>query len=96
MSAVTSEAYCSKSAPPPIEVQAHSAPVGLDSETGTAAAACPAGTTPAAGGFAQPDSNIASFFFVYSSMRIAGRWQVSGLHSGIAPAVSLTGAAYCA
>jgi hypothetical protein len=95
-STVTSEAYCSKALPPPSEVQAQSAPVGLNWQSGTATAACPAGQTPAAGGFAQPDSNVISFFFLYSSMRVGDSWQVSGLHSGTDPAVALTGAAYCA
>src|SRR5829696_276475 len=57
-SAVTSEAYCSKSLSAPTEVLARSAAIGLDLQTGTASAACPAGTTPAAGGFAQPESNV--------------------------------------
>lgn len=95
-STVTSEAYCAKALPPPAEVQAESLPVALDSQTGTATAACPAGTTPAAGGFAQPESSPVSFFFVYSSMRVGDSWVVSGLHSGSEPAVALTGAAYCA
>jgi hypothetical protein len=95
-STVTSEAYCSKALAPPTEVQAQSAPVAVDWQPGTASAACPAGLTPAAGGFAQPESNVMSFFFLYSSMRVGDSWQVSGLHSGNEPAVALTGAAYCA
>jgi len=94
-STVTSEVYCAKAVAPPTEVQSTSAPVGVDLQTGIATASCPAGTMPAAGGFAQPQSSVDSFFFVYSSMRVGDSWQVSGLHSGGAPAVALTGAAYC-
>lgn len=95
-SVVTSEAYCSNGGSLPSEVLSQSAPVGVNLETGTASAACPAGQTPAAGGFAQPQSSPDSFYFVYSSMRVGDSWIVSGLHSGNAPAVTLTGAAYCA
>lgn len=95
-SVVTSEAYCSKGGSPPSEVLSQSAPVGVNLQTGTASAACPAGQTPAAGGFAQPQSGPESFYFVHSSMRVGDSWVVSGLHSGNSPAVALTGAAYCA
>jgi hypothetical protein len=94
-STVTSEVYCSKAVAPPTEVQAQSPPVAANGELGVATAACPAGTSAAAGGFAQPQSNVDSFFFLYSSMRVGDGWQVSGLHSGGDPAVALTGASYC-
>jgi hypothetical protein len=94
-SSVTSEAYCSKAAGVPAEAVGESAPNGLDSVDSTAAASCPAGLSPAAGGFAQPGSAIVSFFFVHSSRRIGDSWQVQGLHSGGDPAVALRAAAYC-
>ena len=95
-STVTSEVYCSKAVPPPTEVQAQSPPVAVNAQPGVATATCPSGTSAAAGGFAQPQSNVDSFFFLYSSMRVGDGWQVSGLHSGGNPAVALTGAGYCA
>jgi hypothetical protein len=95
-SAVTSEAYCSKAAAPPLETTGVSAPSALDSEARTAIASCPPGLSPAAGGFAQPESGPISFYFIYSSMRIGETWQVSGLHSGTEPAVAFGAAAYCA
>jgi len=95
-STITSEAYCSRRDTPPEEVRSVGDPVGLDSVTSTVAATCPPGLTPAAGGFAQPDSVAISFFFVSSSRRLGDSWQMSGLHSGGAPAVALTAAAYCA
>ena len=95
-STFTSEAYCSHRDEAPLETVGSGDPVGLDSVPSTAIAGCPAGMTPAAGGFAQPDSVPASFFFVYSSRRVGDAWQVSGLHSGGDPAVALEAAAYCA
>jgi hypothetical protein len=94
-SSVTSEAYCSKAVPLPVEADGASAPNGLDSVESTATANCPAGLTPASGGFAQPDSAVVSFFFVHSSRRVGDSWQVSGLHTGSEPAVALRSAAYC-
>ena len=94
-SSVTSEAYCTKAIAPPAEVTASSRPSGLDFERVTAAATCPAGLAPLAGGFAQPDSGPISFFFVDSSKLVGESWQVSGLHSGGEPAVALTSSAYC-
>jgi hypothetical protein len=93
---VTSEAYCAKHGTAPVEADGASAPNGLDSVTSTATATCPAGLSPAAGGFAQPDSAVVSFFFVDSSRRVGDAWQVSGFHSGGAPAVALDAAGYCA
>jgi hypothetical protein len=93
---ITSEAYCSKAAATPTEALDTSARSGLDSESVSATASCPEGLTPAAGGFAQPDSSPLSFFFLYASKQVGDSWQVSGLHSGSEPAVALTGAAYCA
>jgi hypothetical protein len=93
---VTSEAYCARRGTAPIEANGSSAPNGLDSVSSTATAACPAGLSPAVGGFAQPDSAIVSFFFVYSSRRVGDSWQVSGLHTGSEPAVALDAAGYCA
>jgi hypothetical protein len=93
---VTSEAYCARRGTVPVEANGSSAPNALDSVTSTATAACPTGTSPAAGGFAQPDSAIVSFFFVYSSKRVGDTWQVSGLHTGNEPAVALDAAGYCA
>ncbi len=95
-SGVTSEAYCARRGAVPLEADGRSAPNGLDSVTSTATAACPAGTSPAAGGFAQPDSAVVSFFFVYSSRRVGDSWQVLGLHTGSEPAVALDAAGYCA
>jgi hypothetical protein len=95
-SSVTSEAYCARRGTVPVEADGSSAPNGLDSVSSTATAACPAGLSPAAGGFSQPDSAIVSFFFVYSSRRVGDTWQVSGLHTGSEPAVPLNSAAYCA
>ena len=80
----------------PLQADETGEAVGLDSVPSTVTANCPAGLTPAAGGFAQPDSGAASFFFVYESRRIGDAWQVSGLHSGSAPPVALRAAAYCA
>jgi len=45
---------------------------------------------------AQPDSAVVSFFLVDSSRRVGDTWEVSGFHSGGAPAVALNSAAYCA
>jgi hypothetical protein len=95
-STVTSEAYCARRGSVPVEADGSSAPNGLDSVSSTATAACPAGLSPAAGGFAQPDSVVVSFFFVYSSRRVGDTWQVSGLHTGSEPAVALDAAGYCA
>ena len=95
-STVTSEAYCARRGTVPVEANGSSAPNGLDSVSSTATATCPAGLSPAAGGFAQPDSAVVSFFFVYSSKRVGDTWQVSGLHTGSEPAVALDAAGYCA
>jgi hypothetical protein len=94
-SSLTSEAYCSKAMGTPVEATGSSSPNGLDSTVSTATATCPSGLTPAAGGFAQPDSAVVSFFFVHSSRRVGDSWQVQGLHSGGDPAVPLNAAAYC-
>lgn len=94
-SAITSEAYCARHATAPVEADGSSAPNAQDSASSTATAACPTGLSPAAGGFAQPDSAAVSFFFVYESRRIGDSWQVSGLHSGGDPGVALDSAAYC-
>jgi hypothetical protein len=95
-SSVTSEAYCSRREDAPLETLGTGEPVELDSVSSTATASCPAGLSPAAGGFAQPDSVPISFFFVSSSRRVGDSWQVTGLHSGGAPAVAPIAAAYCA
>jgi len=95
-SSVTSEAYCTKAIPAPVEAAGASAPVGLDGVDGTATASCPAGLTPAAGGFAQPDGSLVSFFFVHSSRRVGDSWQVQGLHTGSEPTMALHAAGYCA
>ena len=94
-SSLSSEAYCARSMSAPVEADGASAPNGLDSTRSTATATCPAGLSPAAGGFAQPESGVVSFFFVDSSRRVGDSWQVSGLHSGNEPAVPLDAAAYC-
>jgi hypothetical protein len=93
---VTSEAYCTARADVPAEVDAVSDPNSFEGVSSTATAECPAGLTPATGGFAQPASNLLSFFFVYSSRRIGDSWQITGLHSGTDPGVPLQAAAYCA
>jgi hypothetical protein len=95
-SALTSEVYCASGREPPVEFKAQSAPIGVSLQTGTATAQCPRGLIPAAGGFAQPESTVESFFFVYSSRQVGDSWEVSGLHAGDAAAVALTAAAYCA
>jgi hypothetical protein len=95
-SAITSEAYCARNATALLESDGSSTPNAQDSVSSTATAACPNGTSPAAGGFAQPDSAVVSFFFVYESRRVGDGWQVSGLHSGADPGVALDSAAYCA
>ena len=94
-SAITSEAYCARHGTAQVEADGSSAPNAQDSASSTATAACPTGLSPAAGGFAQPDSAAVSFFFVYESRRIGDSWQVSGLHSGGDPGVALDSAAYC-
>ena len=93
-SSLTSEAYCSPREAP-VEVTGSSGPNGVDSATSTVTASCPTGLSAEAGGFAQPDSMVVSFFFVYESRSVGDGWRVSGLHSGTDPAVSLRGAAYC-
>jgi hypothetical protein len=95
-STVTSEAYCARRDTALVEADGSSAPNGLDSTTSTATATCPAGLSPAVGGFAQPDSSAVSFFFVDSSRRVGDTWQVSGFHSGGGPDVALDAAGYCA
>jgi hypothetical protein len=95
-SSVTSEAYCSKAAGLPVQAEGASALNGVDSTESTATASCPSGFSPAAGGFAQPGSGGASFFFVHTSRRVGDSWQVQGLHAGTEPAVALHSAAYCA
>jgi hypothetical protein len=94
-STVTSEAYCAKRPSSLVEASGASAPNGVDSTSSTAVASCPAGLSPAVGGFAQPDGGATSFFFVYASRRVGDSWQVSGLHSGSDPPISLRAAAYC-
>ncbi len=95
-STVTSEAYCSRRAGAPAESVATSAPNGGDFTPSSATAGCPAGLTPAAGGFSQPDSGPISFFIVYESRRVGDGWRISGLHSGNEPASTLRAVAYCA
>lgn len=95
-STITSEVYCAKRGGSPIEATGSSAPNGLDSTTSTATATCPDGLSPAAGGFAQPDSVVFSFFFVDESRRVDDSWQVSALHVGTDPAIALQAAGYCA
>ena len=92
---VSSEAYCDKRDQAPTGVTASSAPNNADFSSSSATADCPAGTSPAAGGFAQPDANFASFFLVYESRRDGDSWRVSGLHTGNDPAASLSASAYC-
>jgi hypothetical protein len=94
-STLTSEAYCAVNQELPGEAGGESAPNDTDGTVSTASAGCPAGTTALAGGFAQPQSSLVSFFFVTSSRRVGDGWQVSGLHSGFDPAVPLDVAAYC-
>lgn len=95
-STISSEAYCTARQDLPVEVDGMSGPNGVNGTSSTATATCPAGLTPAAGGFAQPDSDLTSFFFVYSSRLVGDGWQVSALHSGFDPAVPLQAAGYCA
>jgi hypothetical protein len=94
-STLTSEVYCANRPHSPVEASGVSPSNGVDGATVTAVATCPPGLSPAAGGFAQPDSGATSFFFVYSSRRVGDTWQVSGLHAGSDPPIALRGAAYC-
>jgi hypothetical protein len=94
-STITSEVYCARKGGVPVEATGQSAPNGLDSTNSTATATCPDGLSPAAGGFAQPDSVVFSFFFIDSSRRVDDGWQVSALHIGTDPAIALHAAAYC-
>jgi len=93
---VSSEVYCDKRDEAPTEVAVSSASNNSDFSSSSATADCPAGTNPVAGGFAQPDANLASFFLVYESRRDGDSWRVSGLHTGNDPAATLSSAAYCA
>jgi hypothetical protein len=93
---LTSEVYCSDKVVAPVEADGVSAPNESDSTRTTVAARCPAGLSPAIGGFSQPDSDPSSLFFVDSSKRVGDSWQVSGLHVGSDPAVTLDAFAYCA
>ena len=95
-STITSEVYCARRGGVPVEVTGSSAPNGFDSTTSTATATCPDGLSPAAGGFAQPDSVVFSFFFIDGSRRVDNGWQVSALHIGTDPAIALQAAGYCA
>src|SRR2546423_926557 len=95
-SSLTSEVYCARRGAAPTEATGSSAPNGQDSTSSTGVAACPTGLSPAAGGFAQPDSSPISFYFVYESRRVGDTWQVSGLHSGGPQAVAVDVAGYCA
>jgi hypothetical protein len=95
VSSVTGEVYCARRIASPAEASGTSAPNSRDFTTSTASAACAAPSTPLAGGFSQPDSDVNSFLFVDESRRVDNGWQVSGLHSGTVPAVSLNAFAYC-
>jgi hypothetical protein len=95
-SVLTGEVHCSRRLDAPAEITGVSAPNASDFTPSTAAAECPLGLSAAAGGFAQPDSTLTSFFLVYESRRVGDGWQVSGLHSGNDPAVRLRASAYCA
>jgi hypothetical protein len=94
-STMTSEVYCSHRAPAPREVAATSGPNGMDFTDSTATATCSGTSTPVAGGFTQPISNFASFFFIDESRRVNDGWQVTGLHSGMNPPVALSSYGYC-
>jgi hypothetical protein len=94
-SSFTSEAYCAKHGNPPTGVTATSAGNNRDMTTSSSTAYCPAGQSPAAGGFAQPDSDITSFLFLTESRRVGSGWRATALHSGNDPAVSLVAAGYC-
>jgi hypothetical protein len=95
-SAFTTEAYCSKKIPAPVPASASSPPNATDFTISSASASCDSGLAPAAGGFSQPASGLASFLIVFESRRVGGAWQVSGLHSGNSPAVTLNSFGYCA
>jgi len=94
-SSFTSEAYCTDRVTAPAEAYGASPPNESDLTRSTASASCPAGLSPAAGGFTQPDSDPSSFFFVDSSKRVGDSWQISGLHVGSEPPATLDAAAYC-
>jgi hypothetical protein len=94
-STVTGEVYCAKHAGSPGQVSAASAPNSTDFERSTVTAACTPGAAPLAGGFSQPESDLNSFLFVDQSRRVSDGWQVSGLHTGMQPAVSLNAYGYC-
>ena len=95
-SSITSQAYCSPGRDVPAEADGTAQSTDRDGVSSTATASCPAGLTPADGGFAQPESTLMSFFFVTSSRRVGDTWQVTGLHSGSLPEVPLRAAGYCA
>jgi hypothetical protein len=92
----TTEAYCSKKIQPPSQTGATSAPSNSDFTVSTVSATCSEGLAPATGGFEQPQSDLASFFIVFESRRIGASWQVSGMHSGFNPPVTLSAYGYCA
>jgi hypothetical protein len=93
---ITSQAYCSAARDVPVEADGTTQSGEVDGVSSTATANCPPGLVPADGGFTQPASGLMSFFFVTSSRRVGGSWQVTGRHSGSVPQVPLQAAAYCA
>ncbi len=94
-STVTGEVYCARQGPSPAEANGASAPNSSDFTRSAASAACAGPGFPLAGGFSQTDSDVNSFIFVDESRRVDNGWQVSGLHSGTDPAVTLNAFAYC-
>jgi hypothetical protein len=92
---VSSVAYCLHRDFAPTQLAATSSPNANDFASSSVAADCPAGTSPTAGGFGQPNSGFASFFLVYESRRVGDSWRVSGVHSGNDPGVPLVSTAYC-
>jgi hypothetical protein len=95
-STFTTEVYCSKRIPAPVQASASSSPNANDFTISTASASCEEGLAPAVGGFSQPQSGLGSFFVVFESRRVGAAWQVSGLHTGNNPPVTLNSFAYCA
>lgn len=94
-STVTTEVYCAPLAATPVDQVATSDPNSSSLGLSSATAGCPSGSTATAGGFAQPLSQLSSFFFVSESQRVGDGWRASGLHSGLEPGVTLSSVAYC-
>jgi hypothetical protein len=94
-STVTTHVYCAERRKELLERSATGEPTNVDFGPSSSTATCETPRVPFAGGFAQPGSNVESFFVVTESRRVNEGWLVSALHSGRDPAVSLSSFAYC-